>query len=72
MCDNPIRVYSNDEKSGPVYTTPSGNEIQEATLEHKFDNLIYGYEPQTVSTFSVVSDPNATMAGYDTVTDKEQ
>ena len=43
MCGNPI---SDDETSDLVYTTPCGDKFQEATLENKFDNIIYGYEQE--------------------------
>ena len=59
-----------DETSDPVCTTPSDNKVQEAMLEHKFDNIIYGYEPE-VNAYSVISDPTSATAVYDTVTDKE-
>ena len=68
-CGN--QVSGTDVTSGPVYATPSVNKAQESTLEHKFDNIIYGCEPEA-HTYSVISDPSVTTAFYDTVTDKEQ
>ena len=37
------------------------NKTQEAALEHEFENIIYGYEPE-VNVYSVISDPTSTTA----------
>ena len=70
-CGNPVSGIDGTSHPAILCTTPSVNKTQESTLEHKFDNIIYGCELEA-NTYSVISDPTATTASYDTVTGKEQ